>query len=121
MQDSTKPTFDLSLTPRALRLLRRMHSSVLLVTLRWVPGPCTDDWCQPIPKLEVRPEATKIPEECEWVQRTVEDIDVRLSGSVAETASRHGDRLRIDAIPLSRRFQLKGLTYALHPPKRLHH
>ncbi|NIN66520.1 MAG: hypothetical protein GTO63_17890 [Anaerolineae bacterium] len=117
MQDIAKGAFVLSLTPRALRLLRRMRATSLFVTLRWVQGPCTDDWCQPIPKLEIRPDAVKTRAEGEWVRRNVEGIDVRLSPRVAEAAARHGDRLRIDAIPFVRRFRLKGLTYALRPPK----
>ncbi len=39
--------------------------------------------------------------------------------SVAETAARNGNRLQIDRTPLTRKFQLKGLTYALRPPTRL--
>jgi len=115
VQQSPSMTFALTLTPRALRLVHRVRATSLRVTVRWVPGSCTDDWCQPIPRLQVL-EGEPEPEDKGWVRPVTEGVEVYISGKIAETAARSGDRLQIDASPLTRRFRLKGLTYALGPP-----
>ncbi|MFQ5908260.1 MAG: hypothetical protein ACE5JE_05485 [Thermoplasmata archaeon] len=117
---SSAGTFHLTVTSRATRLLRHLEESSLHTTVRWVPGPCRDDWCGPIPKLRVRPGSPPAREKGNSVHRVVQGIDVYVPESVAETAARNQDRLQIDGNPFTRKFRLRGLTYGLRPPARLH-
>jgi hypothetical protein len=120
MDVSTKADFRLFLTPRARALLRRLNASSLVVSVRWVPGPCRDDWCTPVPKVEVRPGEPDPGEGGDRVVRDVEGVAVHMPTELAEAAARNADRLRIDAAPLRRRFRMSGLSYALKPPKHFH-
>jgi hypothetical protein len=107
---------DITLTPQAIRFLRSRAVSFLVVDVRWVEGPCQDDWCTLIPAVEVRPGS---PSEVVEGDRTVFEasgIAVSLPNDLAEVAARNGDRLRIDASPIRRRLKMSGLTYALTPP-----
>ncbi len=110
MREMGNPPVELS--DRLISLMKRKYGRPMpvLVRLRLTQGPCRDDWCQPIRKLDVSlvtdgsvPPATISMEACPGA---VIDFDERIFESVLKSRS----RIFIDTAPFGR-MKIEGVAY----------
>ncbi len=108
-QAERRPVVELS--ARLVSSMKRNHGGLppIAVTLRLIKGPCTDDWCQPIRRLEVTfVEGGKAPASAVPVEAgsgAIVYFDERIYDSVRKSRS----RIIIDTAPFGR-MKVTGLA-----------
>lgn len=98
----------ISITDKAMKELERKGSDKIYISLKYIQGPCGDNLCKMIPKIEV----SLVPKNINYVVFQVYDIKVHFHKLLAESILRHQDYVVIDYSSLRKSFNVKGITYS---------
>jgi len=96
------------ITERAKKKLKKIKIKDIYIMLKYIQGPCNDNLCKMIPKIEI----SLTPENINYVLLCEDEFNVYSHKLLAESILKHKDNVVIDYSTLKQSFIVKGITYS---------